>query len=54
MPSNAEELLEHQNEDLDLAHLRFAVCGLGDTSFSHYAQCGKDFRRRSAAKPSHV
>ena len=43
-PSNAEELLEHlQNEDLDVTHLRFAVCGLGDTSFSHFAQCGKDF-----------
>ena len=54
-PSNAEELLEHlQNEDLDLTHLRFAVCGLGDTSFSHFAQCGKDFEAaflRCKAKP---
>ncbi len=54
-PSNAEELLEHlQTEALNLSHLRFAVCGLGDTSFSHFAQCGKDFEKallRCQAKP---
>ena len=54
-PSNAEELLEHlQTEDINLSHLRFAVCGLGDTSFTHFAQCGKDFEKallRCQAKP---
>ena len=54
-PSNAEELLGHlQNEDINLGHLNFAVCGLGDTSFSHFAQCGKDFEAallRCQAKP---
>ena len=54
-PSNAEELLEYvQNEDLQLSHLNFGVCALGDKSFTHFAQCGKDFETallRCKAKP---
>jgi len=54
-PSNAEELLEYvQNEDLQLSQLNFGVCALGDKSFTHFAQCGKDFETallRCKAKP---
>lgn len=45
-PSNAEEFLRYlQNEKPALPHLNFAVCGLGDSSFTHFAQCGKDFEK---------
>ena len=45
-PSNAEELLSYlQNETPSLSHVNFAVCGLGDSSFTHFAQCGKDFEK---------
>lgn len=30
-------------DDLNLAHLRYAVLGLGDTYYPHFCQCGKDF-----------
>ena len=43
-PENAIDFLEYvQNEDLELNNVRFAVCALGDKSFSRFAQCGKDF-----------
>lgn len=43
-PSNAERLLESlQTETFDLSKVRFAVCGLGSTTFDNFAQCGKDF-----------
>ena len=45
-PDNAVDLLAYLQEGtVDLSHLRFAVCGLGDRSFRHFAQCGKDFDR---------
>lgn len=43
-PSNAEALhgaLMARTEPLP--RLRFAVCGLGDTTYDRFAQCGKDF-----------
>ena len=43
-PCNAESMLEYlQETDIDLSTLKFAVCGLGDTAFAYFAQCGKDF-----------
>jgi sulfite reductase (NADPH) flavoprotein alpha-component len=43
-PANAEDLLEHlQSDGLSLPGVHFAVCGLGDSSFTYFAQCGKDF-----------
>ena len=43
-PSNAVDLLEFvQDKQHNLTHLRYAVCGLGDTAFAYFAQCGKDF-----------
>ena len=29
-----------------LSNLKFSVCALGDTSYTHFAQCGKDVDRR--------
>lgn len=46
-PTNAEELHAHLMEDAPpLPNLRFSVCGLGDSVYTHFAQCGKDFDRR--------
>ena len=43
-PANAEKMLKYlQDNPLDLSHMKFAVCALGDSSFLHFAQCGKDF-----------
>ncbi len=44
-PDNARALLAAlTGEDApSLAALRFAVCGLGDTNYTHFCQCGKDF-----------
>ena len=42
-PENADLLAYLQDDGPDLSHLRFAICGLGDSSFTHFAQCGKDF-----------
>ena len=49
-PANAEHLYEHVMADSAprLPHLRFSVCGLGDTTYPRFAQCGKDFDRRLA------
>ncbi|MBO84841.1 MAG: hypothetical protein CL927_05740, partial [Deltaproteobacteria bacterium] len=50
-PANAEPLYEHLMADNAerLPHLRFSVCGLGDSTYSRFAQCGKDFDRRLAS-----
>lgn len=46
-PSNAEALHSHLMKAAPpLPGLRFAVCGLGDSVYPHFAQCGKDFDRR--------
>ena len=46
-PTNAEELHGHLMEEAEpLPGLRFSVCGLGDSVYTHFAQCGKDFDRR--------
>jgi sulfite reductase (NADPH) flavoprotein alpha-component len=46
-PSNAEALHSHlMKKAPPLPQLRFAVCGLGDSVYPHFAQCGKDFDRR--------
>jgi sulfite reductase (NADPH) flavoprotein alpha-component len=43
-PSNADILLSHlRNEKPSLMGTPFAVCGLGDTSYPLFSQCGKDF-----------
>ena len=45
-PANAERMLDYlQKDSPKLSGLNFAVCGLGDTSFHHFAQCGKDFEK---------
>jgi sulfite reductase (NADPH) flavoprotein alpha-component len=45
-PANAYDLIEHLNVDKpDLSGMRFAVCGLGDSCFQLFSQCGKDFDR---------
>jgi sulfite reductase (NADPH) flavoprotein alpha-component len=49
-PSNAEVLygaLMARTEPLP--SLRFAVCGLGDTTYDRFAQCGKDFDEKLGA-----
>jgi len=43
-PSNAEALHGAlMARTAPLPHLRFSVCGLGDTTYDRFAQCGKDF-----------
>lgn len=43
-PANAEDLLEHLNEQRPpLPGTPFAVCGLGDRTYARFCQCGKDF-----------
>lgn len=43
-PGNAMKLLDSlKKNEIDLTGVRYAVCGLGDTSFTYFAQCGKDF-----------
>jgi sulfite reductase (NADPH) flavoprotein alpha-component len=43
-PSNAEVLYGAlMARTAPLASLRFSVCGLGDTTYDRFAQCGKDF-----------
>jgi sulfite reductase (NADPH) flavoprotein alpha-component len=49
-PANAEPLFDHVMADNAprLSQLRFSICGLGDTTYPRFAQCGKDFDRRFA------
>ena len=43
-PENAIDLMDHlEMDEPDLKNVRFAVCGLGDTTYPYFAQCGKDF-----------
>ena len=43
-PANAESLLQSlRNDRPDLEGARYAVMALGDSSYPHFAQCGKDF-----------
>ena len=43
-PENAEELMDFlKYDEPDLETVQFAVCGLGDTAYPYFAQCGKDF-----------
>lgn len=45
-PCNAEALLAWlQKEDVSVSGVSFAVCGLGDLTYPHFAQAGKDFDR---------
>lgn len=30
-------------DDLDLSHINYSVCALGDTDYEHFCKCGKDF-----------
>ncbi|NUP08147.1 MAG: sulfite reductase [NADPH] flavoprotein alpha-component [Polyangiaceae bacterium] len=46
-PSNAEGLHAYLMKKAPmLPRLRFSVCGLGDTTYERFCQCGKDFDRR--------
>jgi sulfite reductase (NADPH) flavoprotein alpha-component len=46
-PFNAEKLHAYlMKECPELPLLRFSVLALGDTTYDHFAQCGKDFDRR--------
>jgi sulfite reductase (NADPH) flavoprotein alpha-component len=49
-PASAEPLFDSLMADnaARLNGLRFSVCGLGDTTYPRFAQCGKDFDRRLA------
>jgi sulfite reductase (NADPH) flavoprotein alpha-component len=53
-PGNSEafydDLMESQ---LSLSQLNFSVCGLGDTSYELFCQCGKDLDRRLAELGAH-
>lgn len=43
-PENAIDLMDYLELDApDLKNVRYAVCGLGDTTYPYFAQCGKDF-----------
>ena len=45
-PTNAEAFMAWLRDDRpDMSGVRFAVCGLGDTIYENFAQCGKDFDR---------
>ncbi len=46
-PSNAEVLHAYlMRKSPPLPGVAFSVCGLGDTTYERFAQCGKDFDRR--------
>ena len=49
-PASAEPLYDALMDDnaARLDGMRFSVCGLGDTTYPRFAQCGKDFDRRLA------
>ena len=49
-PANAEPLYDALMADnaARLEGLRFSVCGLGDSTYTRFAQCGKEFDRRLA------
>lgn len=36
----------HERDDIDLSNVRFAVFGLGDTSYIHYNSSAKEFDAR--------
>ena len=43
-PENAIDLMDFlQESQPNLEKVRYAVCGLGDTVYPYFAQCGKDF-----------
>ena len=43
-PDNAAKMFEAvQNPMLNLSHVRFSVCALGDSDYEAFCQCGRDF-----------
>ena len=46
VPQNGKELLQHLSKEQDLAHIKFAVIALGDSSYPLFCQSGKDFSQR--------
>ncbi|MAA77827.1 MAG: hypothetical protein CL916_01095 [Deltaproteobacteria bacterium] len=43
-PENAIDLMDHLDMDEpDLKNVLYGVCGLGDSTYPYFAQCGKDF-----------
>ena len=50
-PDSAKELhgalgADEANAATQLAHVRFSVCALGDTNYTQFCQCGKEFDTR--------
>lgn len=44
-PANAEKMLRHLETHPELGALRYGVCALGDSTYQHFAQCGRDYDR---------
>ena len=43
-PFNAMDLHDYiDRDDVDLRGLRFAVCALGDSTYTYFARCGREF-----------
>ncbi len=55
-PDDASEWMSYIkfNEQLNLAHLNYAVMGLGDTYYPHFCQCGKDFDQYLSKRGAHA
>ena len=51
-PSNAEDAYEVLMSDdaPSMKGIRFSVCGLGDTAYEYFCQCGKDFDKRMSER----
>lgn len=55
-PDNASEWMSFLkfSDDLELAHLQYAVIGLGDTYYPHFCQAGKDFDEYLSKRGAHA
>ena len=43
-PENARPLWQFlKDSDLDMSRTYYSVCGLGDSDYEHFCQCGRDF-----------
>ena len=50
-PFNAMDLHDYiDRDDLDLRGLRFAVCALGDSTYTYFARCGREFDEHLEAR----
>jgi sulfite reductase (NADPH) flavoprotein alpha-component len=55
-PDNASEWMSFLKfaDELDLAHLSYAVIGLGDTYYPHFCQAAKDFDQYLSKRGAHA